>query len=165
VSQSPDDRVAKKQATCVIVEDEIDIREMFCDFAKHAGLRVIGNAGDGREALEVIRQGRPDLVVTDLRLPFLTGPEIIATLRREIPATKFIAITGHQSAELFRETAGAGADAYLFKPVCLPEFSAAVIEVLAGWPHLSRPAFKLVWDLPPDNRLGRIEISRGVNVK
>ncbi|RYZ07532.1 MAG: response regulator transcription factor [Myxococcales bacterium] len=78
-------------------------------------LQVVGEAGDGEEALAVVRQLRPDLVVMDLSLPLLNGLEVMRRLRGELPAIKFVAYSLREEAWAAREALEAGAAAYVCK--------------------------------------------------
>lgn len=80
-----------------------------------AGVAVVGEAGDGHEALELIRRTRPDLVIADVVMPYLDGLELTALVKRERPETKVIIMTAYGGGD-FRPVAWrSGADAYVNK--------------------------------------------------
>jgi response regulator NasT len=114
--QAPDDGPALR---VVIAEDEalirLDLREMLTD----AGYTVVGEAGDGARALQLVEQLHPDLVLLDVRMPVMDGitaAESIAS-RRLAPV---VMVTAYSQRELVERARDAGAMAYVVKP-----FSAA----------------------------------------
>ena len=83
----------------LIVDDESTIRALLRQALEYGGHDVT-EASDGLEGLERCRSVRPDLVLTDLVMPELSGFELIALLRREFPSTAIIAISGSSPREL-----------------------------------------------------------------
>lgn len=86
----------------------------------------IREAHDGREALEAIREGAPDLVLANWNMPELSGIELLETLRREGVATRFGFVTSDQSDENRRRAAAAGASFLIAKPFTRGELEDAV---------------------------------------
>ena len=78
-------------------------------------LTVIGAAGDGLEAIELVERLDPDAVVLDLHMPLLDGVTATARLRRDHPSLCLIALTGDAAPELHRAVREAGADEVLLK--------------------------------------------------
>jgi DNA-binding NarL/FixJ family response regulator len=103
----------------VIVEDDGEFRKLLSNFVQMLGFRVAGVAKDGLEAIVVIRRVKPDLVLLDLRLPGISGVEVMSTIRAELPYIKFIVITGCHRSEYMSDALAAGAEAYIQKP---PDF-------------------------------------------
>jgi DNA-binding NarL/FixJ family response regulator len=98
---------------------------------------VVGEACDGREAIQMTGQFGPDLVLMDLSMPGLSGIEAIREARKRYPATKFIALTVHKSAEYARATLEAGASGYVLKDAFEAELTAAMRSVMAGHTYLT----------------------------
>ena len=96
------------------------------------GLEVVGEAANGREALEVCRRMRPDLVLMDVRMPDMNGLAVTRAIKHESPATSVILFTMHESADYLVEALKAGAASYLLKGASRVEIVATVRQVLAG---------------------------------
>ena len=92
---------------------------------------VIGVAGTGREALELARRDRPDVVIVDLRLPDLPGTELCRRLRAVLPDVAVIVLSSYLSEETVRQAIDAGASAYVTKAAGLPELRSALDEACA----------------------------------
>jgi two-component system cell cycle response regulator DivK len=122
-----------RAATIFIVEDDRDVREMYARYLSAQGFRV-DTASDGASAFARIVENRPDLIVTDLSLPRLTGWELTRRLKRD-PRTIWIpviACTGHVLGWAVEHALDAGCDAYVIKP-CLPaDLAAEIRRVLAA---------------------------------
>jgi two-component system, chemotaxis family, protein-glutamate methylesterase/glutaminase len=78
-------------------------------------LSVVGVAGDGLEAIELVEELRPEAVVIDLHMPRLDGVSAVARMRQDHPSLCLIAVTGDGEPELHRAVEEAGADAVLMK--------------------------------------------------
>lgn len=79
------------------------------------GLSVVGVAGDGLEAIELVDELAPEAVLIDLHMPLLDGVSAVARMRRDHPALCLIAMTGDDSEDLHRAVEEAGADVVLMK--------------------------------------------------
>jgi DNA-binding NarL/FixJ family response regulator len=76
---------------------------------------VCGEAADGKQTLELARQLAPDILIMDISMPPPNGLEVAAQLRQSLPETKILMITMHDSEEMLRAAAAAGASGYLLK--------------------------------------------------
>ncbi len=81
----------------------------------HPGWQVVGEASDGREAVEHARELRPDVVIMDITMPGLTGMEAAKRILIEFPDTKLLFFTMHNSEQMVHEALGAGAHGYVLK--------------------------------------------------
>jgi DNA-binding NarL/FixJ family response regulator len=81
----------------------------------HAGWEVCGEAGDGREALELTRSLRPDLVLLDIGMPGLNGLETARHILEQAPLTRILVLTIHDSEQVVRDVLGVGARGFLLK--------------------------------------------------
>jgi DNA-binding NarL/FixJ family response regulator len=114
-----DDHPAFRVGMAALVETEPD-------------LEVIAQTGSGRQALEMYRQHKPDVVLMDLRLPDLGGVEAIIALRKEFPAARVIVLTTFDLDEdIFRATQS-GAQSYLLKDTPEDELIATIRAVHGG---------------------------------
>src|SRR5262249_23417799 len=87
----------------LVVDDEPTALDTMCDFLSETGYQI-QRARDGREALELIRDLRPDAVVLDLMLPVISGRRVLATLHREHNDVPVVLVSGVVKAPAFRET-------------------------------------------------------------
>ena len=100
-------------------------------------VRVVGVAGDGREALEIIRATRPDLVLLDMRMPVMDGVECLRRLREEGNEVRVIVLTTFDDDEYILEALRLGAAGYLLKDIEPEELTAAIEQVRLGGTLLS----------------------------
>jgi DNA-binding NarL/FixJ family response regulator len=101
-------------------------------------VEVVGEAGDGREALELIRKRRPRVVIVGLGLSKLNGFEVIARLSKEFPETKALLASLHAAKEYVAQALLAGASGYLAKDTAPDELEVAIDAVISGKIYLSR---------------------------
>jgi len=122
----------------VVVEDHAIIREGLRSLLSSTKeFDIVGEAGDGREAIRCIENLKPDLVLTDLSMPKMDGMDMIETIKRQSPKTKIIALTVHRGEEYVVATLKAGADGYVLKEATYPELMMAIRSVLKGKHFLS----------------------------
>jgi DNA-binding NarL/FixJ family response regulator len=96
------------------------------------GLEVVGEAASGREALNLVRRLRPDLVLSDVRMPDMSGLAVTRAIKQESPVTSVILFTMYESADYLVEALQAGAAGYLLKGSSKSEILTTVRQVLAG---------------------------------
>lgn len=82
-----------KKPTIVIVEDDIDMAEIFEEWAKSADISVLGIGHDGKEAVELFEKHRPQIMVTDLMMPYYDGFYAMENIRKIDPDAKFLVLT------------------------------------------------------------------------
>jgi DNA-binding NarL/FixJ family response regulator len=100
-------------------------------------LRVVGEAGDGHEAVRLASRLNPDLVLMDVEMPGLNGIEAARRIRAELPATRVLMVSMHCDRWHIAEALGAGASGYVPKDAPSEDLRTAIGEVLAGRLHLS----------------------------
>lgn len=102
-----------------LAEDESIIRETLRDTVPWAqyGYTFAGEAGDGEMALPLIRQVKPDVLITDIRMPFMDGLALSELVRKEFPEMKIVIISGYDDFEYARQAISIGVDQYLLKPI------------------------------------------------
>ncbi len=102
-----------------LVEDESIIRETLRDTVPWSqyGYSFAGEAGDGEMALPLIRQVKPDVLITDIRMPFMDGLALSELVSREFPGMKIVIISGYDDFEYARQAINIGVDRYLLKPI------------------------------------------------
>jgi two-component system response regulator YesN len=114
-----------------LVEDEIVTREGIRDAVDWgaAGYQFCGEAPDGEIALPLIRERRPDTVITDIKMPFMDGLQLCRILRETLPATKIIILSGHDEFRYAQEAIQIGVTEYLLKPIAPQDLLAALRKV------------------------------------
>lgn len=105
--------------TVFLVEDEYVIREGIknnIDWTSH-GFIFAGEASDGELALPQILKERPDIVITDIKMPFMNGLELSRQVKKELPETEIIILSGYEEFEYAKEAIRIGVSEYLLKPI------------------------------------------------
>lgn len=122
----------------LIAEDHALLREgLKALLAMDDQLEVVAEATDGREAVRIANEERPDLVLMDLSMPNTNGTEAIRAIKRRNPETKIIVLTVHKSEEYVRTALQAGANGYALKDDTHQELISAIRRVLRGDTYLS----------------------------
>ncbi|MGH3362449.1 MAG: response regulator [Nocardioides sp.] len=116
----------------VVVDDQELVRSGFALILERAGMDVVGQAGDGLEALDLAREVRPDVVLMDVRMPRLDGIEATRRLLADLPDTKVVALTTFDLDEYVYAAVRAGASGFLLKDVSPDELVRAVRAVAQG---------------------------------
>jgi len=109
-----------------------------------AGIEVVAEASDGREALELIRQHQPDVVVMDITMPGLNGLEATLRVVQECPRVGVLILSMHANEEYVMQALRAGATGYLLKNVVTAELEFALRAVARGESYLSPAISKQV---------------------
>lgn len=102
-----------------LVEDEYIVREGIknnIDWEKN-GYDFCGEASDGELAFPMISEKRPDIVITDIRMPFMDGIELSRMIKEEYPEIKIIILSGHEEFEYAKAAIQMGVEEYLLKPI------------------------------------------------
>lgn len=111
-----------------LVEDENIIRQGIKNNIdwKSNGFELVGEAGDGEYAYPMILKSQPDILLTDVRMPFMDGLELSRLVKKALPKTKIIVISGYNEFDYAKEAIKIGISDYLLKPVT----SASLMESL-----------------------------------
>jgi two-component system response regulator YesN len=115
------------------VEDEIAIREGIrdnVDWNAH-GFEFCGEAPDGEMALPLLYAAKPDVLITDIRMPFMDGLQLSQIVRDRLPATKIIILSGHDEFEYAQKAIKLGVFEYLLKPVSVQDLHLALQKAAA----------------------------------
>jgi len=116
-----------------LVEDEFVVREGIkknVDWAAR-GYDFCGEAGDGELAFPMIQKLKPDIVITDIKMPFMDGLVLSRMIKKELPDTEIIILTGYEEFEYAKEAIKIGVAQYLSKPINGEELLREV-DVIAG---------------------------------
>jgi len=122
----------------VIAEDHTILRAgLRALLSGQNGLEVIGEAGDGREAIRKVDTLQPDLLLIDLSMPKLNGIDAIREIKSQHPEIKIIVLTVHKSEEYIIAALQAGANGYMLKDASQNELLLAIDYVINGKTFLS----------------------------
>jgi DNA-binding NarL/FixJ family response regulator len=102
-----------------------------------AGVEVVDEAGDGREALRLAKLHRPDIVLVDIGMPQMNGLELAGQVRLELPATRILVVSMHTSEEYVNRALQLGVNGYALKDADAAELEVAVRAVTRGETYLS----------------------------
>ena len=114
-----------------LVEDEIVVREGIRKniLWEQYDFLYAGDAPDGELALPLIRQIKPDLIITDIKMPFMDGLALIELVRKELPRTKIVIISGYDDFSYAQQAIRMGVDQYLLKPIIKEKMVEILIEL------------------------------------
>jgi len=117
--------------TVLVVDDTLFMRVAISNMFTEWGYEVVGNAGNGKEAVAMYRELQPDLVTMDVTMPVMTGIEAVKEIIPEFPDAKIIMITALGQQKLIVEAIESGAKDFMTKPF-EPERLKAVVDQLLG---------------------------------
>lgn len=130
-----------KKIKVLIVDDHTLVRQGIRTLlGLTADIEVVGEAADGQEAIEKVKQFGPDVVLMDLAMPDMGGLEATRRIRREYPATQVLAVTQYDDSEYVIPVIEAGARGFVTKMASHLELSAAIQAVYKGESYLSSSA-------------------------
>lgn len=123
----------------LIVDDHKIMREGLSKLLRNkANIEVVGEAQNGREALAMVRNDKPDVVLMDVVLPEFNGVEATKLIKAEAPQVQVIALSSHGGREFVTGMLGAGASGYLLKDCAFDELVDAIQAVHQRHTYLSR---------------------------
>lgn len=118
---------SRDKTSVLIIDDQKSFRFLFKKMLEKTGLvEVIGVAGTGKEGLDLVEQLMPDLVLCDVSLPDIEGPELVRQLVASQPELRIIACSMHEPEEMAGPMCDAGAETYLRKDVSVEAFRRAI---------------------------------------
>lgn len=117
----------------ILADDEEDVREGLLQLIdwESLGFQVMDTAENGKEAVELVEKHLPDIVVTDIQMPFMNGLELSEWIRETYPAMKIIILTGFEEFEYAQKAIRLGIDEYVLKPFSSAELAAVLGKVRA----------------------------------
>jgi len=114
-----DDHVLVRNGIKALLEDQSDVD-------------VIAEASDGKEALEVLAETKPDILIVDIRMPEMNGIEVVTEVKKSFSNIKTLVLSMHDSEEYVVKAIQAGADGYLLKGASKEEFLKALHKIVNG---------------------------------
>jgi len=122
-----------KRITLLLVDDHTVVRQgLRALLATQPDIEVVGEAGDGRQALKLVQELTPDVVVMDLAMPFVNGLEATRQILKSSPATRILVLSSYGDEECVAQLLKAGAAGYLLKQTAANELLQAIRELRRG---------------------------------
>ena len=127
-----------KKIRVLLADDHVVVRQGFrLILERQSDMEIVGEAGNGREAVEMAERLQPDILVMDVAMPELNGIEATRRVARQSPRTRVLALSMHKDSVYVREILRAGARGYLLKDAIDRDLLAAVRAVAIGDGYLS----------------------------
>lgn len=128
-----------KPIRVILADDHPIVRAGIAQVLKELpGVQIVGEAADGREAVQQVTLVRPDIVLMDISMPGLNGLEATERIVKAFPEVRVIILSRHEEEQYFWRALRLGASGYLLKRVVIAELKAAVQRVAGGEIYLSR---------------------------
>ncbi|MFE3871024.1 response regulator [Flavobacterium sp. ZS1P70] len=122
----------------VLADDHVFVRDGIKSLLENeVNIEVVGEAIDGLEALKIVETSNPDLLILDIRMPNMTGIEVVEKLRSQNNMVKIVMLSMHESEEYVLKSIRAGADGYLLKGSSKEEFLKALHTIANGGKYFS----------------------------
>lgn len=131
----------------LLAEDHTIVREGIKSLlASQGNISIVGEASDGREAVEMARRLLPDLVIMDISMPLLNGLEATRQIREKLPQCKILVLTVHDNREYVHQILKAGASGYLVKKTAASTLFEAIQAVYQGEAFFSPSISKILME-------------------
>lgn len=121
----------------LLADDHLVVREGLKSLLERKGYRVVGEASDGREAIELARRLGPDICILDLAMPLLNGVDAAREIERTCPGTKTLLLSMHEELPKVLSAVDAGIRGYVLKSKAADQLVEAIEEVFRGNIYLS----------------------------
>lgn len=146
MGSEPNADVRATPARVLIADDHELVRDGFKRVLGYEGdLELVGEASNGREAVEMCRRLKPDLVLMDVRMPEMDGLEATRAIKAEQPSVSVLVITTYENPDYLLEAIKAGAAGYVLKDAPNREMARAMRRALEGEPTINQKlAFQLI---------------------
>ena len=129
--------MATRRTTVLVADDHAIVKEGLVSLLSAHDFDVVGAVGDGPQLLEAARRLRPDVIVTDLSMPGLSGLDVLVLLKAERSQSRVVVLTMHDDAERVTQALRAGASAFLLKESAGQELVSAIHQAMQGRIYLS----------------------------
>lgn len=118
----------------ILVDDEEEVRKSIIKQIdwESAGFRVVGDAENGEDGLEKIEQLEPNVVLTDIRMPFMDGLTLTEKIRQRYPSTKVVIFSGYDDFEYAQKAIKLNVTEYILKPVNVEELTSILKRIKLG---------------------------------
>lgn len=120
-----------------LVEDEVVIREMIKKMIpwEQYGFELVGEAADGEMALPLILKKKPDLLITDIKMPFMDGLTLCKLVKKELPDIRIVILSGYDDFNYAKQAISIGVEDYLLKPITKNAFIERLEEIHNRYEH------------------------------
>ena len=120
-----------------LAEDEIVVRENIKKMVpwEQYGFELVGEASDGEMALPLIKKLKPDLLITDIKMPFMDGLTLCKVVKKEFPDIKIVILSGYDDFNYAKEAIGIGVEDYLLKPITKNAFLERLCEIRSRYEY------------------------------
>lgn len=117
--------------TVIVADDEEVLREAVCRLIpwESIGFKLLGSAGNGLDALQMVEQLQPDLLLTDIHMPFISGTDLAKQVRELQPLIQIAFLSGHDDFEYAKLGIEYDVISYLLKPISMEELTAALRDI------------------------------------
>lgn len=134
-----------QQIRVMVVDDHTVVRDGICALLALTGdIKVVGEASNGNEALSMVRELDPDLVLMDISMPIMDGLEATRRIRRDFPKIQVLVLTQHDDKEYVFPIIEAGAAGFISKKAASSELALGIRSVYQGESYLSPSVAKLL---------------------
>ena len=150
----------------LLVEDESAIRRRIRNWSlwTEGEFELMGDAGDGEVALELIRENRPDIIITDIRMPFMDGLEFSEKAKLIYPDVHIIILSGYDDFQYAKKAIRIGVDEYILKPVTPDALKSSLDEAARRIGNLSRKSYREYLRVrEPEKEEGQLEDIKAVD--
>jgi ATP-dependent Lon protease len=121
------------QKSILVVDDEDIIREFLFEVLHES--YAVSTAIDGQDAIDKLKANRFDLIITDMKMPRVSGEELVRFVHQHDPSSKVIVISGYSTLFSASQSVDSGANAFLSKPFSIKQLMQTVHSVLANTEH------------------------------
>lgn len=122
---------AKTLYTVIVADDEDELREAVCSMIpwQELGFRLVGSASNGLDALQLVEKREPDLLLTDIRMPFISGIELARQVREIRPAMNIAFLSGYDDFEYAKQAIQYNIISYMLKPLTMEGLAAELRNI------------------------------------
>lgn len=110
----------------IVVDDDPDTVEVFSEYLKLKGIDVVATGHDGKEAVELYQEFKPDIIILDMKMPQYDGMYAIQHIKKEVPDAKIIIVTGYHDYKIDENDVSA----IFYKPYEIDEIMSAIHKIL-----------------------------------
>lgn len=134
--------------TVYVIEDEGTMQELCVSFLNTAlpDLQVIGANAHGEEAYEACLDLKPNLIIVDVRLPDVSGLELLSRFKKELPETYILVFSGIECSEVVKSAWVGKADGFVEKSLGMNQMKEAIESIFSGKPYFSQLAASKIID-------------------
>ena len=138
--------MSTRRSTVLIADDHTIVKEGLVGLLKEHDFDVVGAVGDGQQLIDAARRLRPDVIVTDLSMPGLSGLDVLLALKAERIDSKVVILTMHKDADRATQAFRAGASGFLLKEAAGEELVNAIHQALQGHMYVTPAVTRAVME-------------------